>query len=232
MQQRLSRNERLASLVTLAAGAAHEISTPLATIAVTAREIERDARNRLGAGGIGEDASLIRAQVERCRLILDRMGAKGADTAGEVPAPVAIEDLLDRVRDRFSEELERIRVTVPAGFPSTCVLPARATIEALAALVKNALDASAQHQPVELNASRRGERVQFIVRDHGVGMSPETLERVAEPFFTTKPTGLGMGLGAFLAHAFAQHLGGSLAFESDLGNGCTATLSLPTTFDA
>src|SRR5215467_4124821 len=69
MQQRLARNERLASLVTLAAGAAHEIATPLATIAVTAKEMEHEASTRLRDERMQDDARLIRSQVERCRLI-------------------------------------------------------------------------------------------------------------------------------------------------------------------
>lgn len=58
-------------------------------------------------------------------------------------------------------------------------------------------------------------------------MTAEVIERVAEPFFTTKPAGEGMGLGAFLAHLFAQTLGGHLSFESRPGAGCTAILELP-----
>jgi two-component system sensor histidine kinase RegB len=69
--------------------------------------------------------------------------------------------------------------------------------------------------------------VRFIVRDEGHGMTPEVLERVVEPFFTTKSPGQGMGLGAFLAHLFAQTLGGQLSFESKPGRGCTAILELP-----
>src|SRR5438093_4091134 len=74
MQRRLARNDRLASLVTLSAGAAHEMATPLATIAVTAKEMEHDASIRLADKRMQEDAELIRSQVERCRLILERMG--------------------------------------------------------------------------------------------------------------------------------------------------------------
>jgi two-component system sensor histidine kinase RegB len=58
-------------------------------------------------------------------------------------------------------------------------------------------------------------------------MSSEVMERVAEPFFTTKAPGQGMGLGAFLAHLFAQTSGGQLSFESQPGRGCTAMLELP-----
>ncbi len=100
--------------------------------------------------------------------------------------------------------------------------------EALSALVKNALDASPDGEPVALSAAQHDRlRVRFLVRDEGIGMTSEVMERVAEPFFTTKAPGQGMGLGAFLAHLFAQTLGGQLLFESKPGEGCTAILELP-----
>jgi two-component system, sensor histidine kinase RegB len=228
MQKRLARNDRLASLVTLAAGAAHEIATPLSTIAVTAKEMEHDAARRLGDARIEEDAQLIRSQVERCRLILERMGAQGADPFGETPKSMALGTLLEQVKERFPGVEERIQIEVDAAGPSDCMIPVRAAVEALAALVKNALDASFDGKPVQLRAIRSSEgRVRFLVRDEGTGMSPEVMERVAEPFFTTKAPGHGMGLGAFLAHLFAQTLGGQLLFESEAGRGCTAILELP-----
>jgi len=228
MQKRLARNDRLASLVTLSAGAAHEIATPLATIAVTAKEMERAASLHLRDRRIEEDAQLIRAQVERCRMILERMGTQGADPFGEPPKPIDLRDLLAQVKQRFTTEQARIHVEVhDAGVPA-CVIPVRAAVEALAALAKNALDASFDGGVVLLQAVESNkERVRFVVRDEGIGMTPEILERVAEPFFTTKAPGQGMGLGAFLAHLFAQTVGGQLSFESKPGCGCSAILELP-----
>lgn len=226
LQRRLARNERLASLVTLSAGAAHEISTPLATIAVSAKEIERYAKTRLQDGILEEDARLIRSEVERCRLILERMGAQGADPLGEAPSPIKLAELLTRTKDRFPEHQSRIRVEVQDD-RSSCTIPARAAVEALGALVKNALDASPNGEPVLLQAHSNRDQLRFVVRDQGMGMSPETIDRVAEPFFTTKPAGQGMGLGAFLAHLFAQRLGGNLSFQSVEGQGCTAIMDLP-----
>ena len=228
MQKRLARNERLASLVTLAAGAAHEIATPLATIAVTAKELEHAAQAHLREARIEEDAQLIRSEVERCRLILERMGAQGADPFGEAPKTTGFRELLTRVKERFPAEQERIRLEVSGADAENCILPVRAAVEALSALTKNALDASPDGEPVVLQAVRSAnERVRFTIRDQGVGMTPEVLERVAEPFFTTKAPGQGMGLGAFLAYLFAQTVGGQLSFESEPGRGCTAILELP-----
>jgi signal transduction histidine kinase len=109
-----------------------------------------------------------------------------------------------------------VQVEVQRTRAEDCRLTVRAAVEALSALTKNALDASPNGELVVLKAveSLNG-GVRFMIRDQGVGMTPEVLERVAEPFFTTKPTGQGMGLGAFLAHLFAQTLGGQLSFESE-----------------
>lgn len=228
MQRRLARNDRLASLVTLAAGAAHEMATPLATIAITAKEMEHDATVRLRDQRSSEDAQLIRSQVERCRAILERMGAQGADPLGETPKSIELPSLLVQVKEGFPQALARIEVDIEDGGLPTCVIPVRAAVEALSALVKNALDASPDGKAVTLRAVRsdRG-RVRFLIRDQGIGMSSDIIERVAEPFFTTKPAGQGMGLGAFLAHLFAQTIGGQLSFESSPGRGCTAMLELP-----
>jgi two-component system sensor histidine kinase RegB len=228
MQKRLARNDRLASLVTLAAGAAHEIATPLSTIAVTAKEMEHGATHRLRDQRFEEDARLIRSQVERCRLILERMGAQGADPFGEAPKLIELEALLAQVKEKFPDQRERIQIEVDAEGSSSCMVPARAAVEALSALAKNALDASTDGNPIRLRAVQSNEgRVRFTIRDEGIGMNQQVLERVAEPFFTTKTPGQGMGLGAFLAHLFAQTLGGQLQFESEPGRGCTAILELP-----
>jgi two-component system, sensor histidine kinase RegB len=228
MQKRLARNERLASLVTLSAGAAHEIATPLATIAVTAKEMEHDAELRLKDSRMVDDARLIRSQVDRCRLILERMGAQGADPLGEAPERTDLYQLLQQVKGRFPDDEKRIQVENDNQAALTCVIPARAAIESLSALVKNALDASPDQGVVWLRAVPSGpDRIRFVIRDEGSGMSADVLERVAEPFFTTKAPGKGMGLGAFLAHLFAQTLGGQLSFESEPGRGCAAILELP-----
>jgi two-component system sensor histidine kinase RegB len=224
MQQRLARNERLASLVTLAAGAAHEMATPLATIAITAKEIERAAQLGTSDPVVQDDAKLIRSEVDRCRLILERMGAQGADPLGEAPRTVPFRDLFAGVRERFPNDGHRIEIEVNGGGPETCVIPPRAAIEALSALVKNALDASPDGQPVTLAARSESDRFRLEVRDHGVGMTTEVIERIVEPFFTTKAPGQGMGLGAFLAHLFAQSLGGQLSFDSQPGRGCVAAM--------
>ena len=226
LQEQVSRHERLASLATLAAGAAHELGTPLGTIAVVARELECYAA-RLPDEAVRDDAKLIRSQVERCRLILQRMSVEGAEPMGEAARAVDAERLLKEVRGHFPETMRGgLQIEAPAGLAA--VLPVQATVQSLVALVQNALDATLDGGPIVLRAARGGSEITFQVTDRGHGMSEAVLRRVAEPFFTTKEPGKGMGLGTFLVRTLAERLGGSLSFDSLPGNGTTATLRLPT----
>lgn len=223
LQRELQRQERLASLVTLAAGAAHEISTPLGTIAIAAREMELTA----SAGSFADDARLIRQQVERCRQIVEQMSLRGGELAGEALKDATFNQVLDQAIAQLPPDLQlRIQRNTPVP-EATIRIPTRATAQALAGLLKNAIQASEQSQLVEFHASADGEDASFVVRDHGVGMDAATLARVAEPFFTTRPAGEGMGLGAYLAHLYAARMGGNLHYESVPGQGTTVTLSLP-----
>jgi len=227
LRDQVARDERLASIVSLAAGAAHELGTPLGTIAIVSKELELHGESMLGSAEVATEARLIRSEVDRCRRILQQMSARGAELAGETPVLLNLGEALGSVKAGFaSAERDLVRTDV-SGECQEVVLPPDATRQALSALVKNALDASEGSRPVWLTAQCAGGRVSFTVRDSGCGMRRETLERVAEPFFTTKPPGRGMGLGTFLVRAYAEALNGSLEFDSEAGAGTTVTLELP-----
>jgi two-component system sensor histidine kinase RegB len=221
MQEELARKDRLASLVTLAAGAAHEMNTPLGTIAVVAHELERFAKD----SAIAEDCRLIRTEVERCREILWRMSIQGAEPAGQASEAVEVDQLLDDVC-REIHQPDRVHVEMVQPLPGLSI-PRRAVEQAIIALVKNGLEASPSDSVVQVVVRRAGDFLQFVIADRGKGMSQETLRRVGEPFFTTKEPGKGMGLGTFLVRALADQLGGRLQFESSEPSGTSAILELP-----
>lgn len=227
LQEQVAKHERLASLVTLAAGAAHELGTPLGTIAVVARELERYAANVAGNDAVLEDARLIRSEVDRCRRILEQMSVRSAEPTGETPARIGMHDLLTSVVEQFPESQRALVRIELADEALAAVLPAKATAQSLAALLKNALDANCENRPILLTALTTGSELRIAVRDQGHGMPGHVLRRIAEPFFTTKEPGKGMGLGTFLVRTFAERLGGSVRFESTPGGGTTVTLELP-----
>jgi two-component system sensor histidine kinase RegB len=111
-------------------------------------------------------------------------------------------------------------------------LPRAGLNQAVFSLVKNAFDATAQDQraPVVVALEQDRDRLRVTVADQGPGMSAETLERIGEPFFTTKDPGRGLGLGLFLTRVFAERVGGGLTVTSN--NGTTACLELPTHADS
>ena len=228
LQRRLADKERLASLATLAAGAAHELATPLATIAVVAKELEYNARRSDPEGSVAEDSQLIRSEVERCRYILQGMSAQGAELPGELPVEVTEGKLLTELTARLAPSLNQRLAIESDGSGWRAELPLQSLVQALSALLKNAADA-ADEGTIHLQLSSRFDELRFIVVDHGIGMSTEVSKRVGEPFFTTKPPGKGLGLGTFLVRALAEGWGGSLQFESSEGHGTKATLILPFT---
>ena len=227
LQDQVAKHERLASLVTLAAGAAHELGTPLGTIAVVARELERYAANVTSNDAVLEDARLIRSEVERCHRILERMSAQSAEPMGETPKSVRIRDFLMQVLAEFPEAQRALLKIELADEALAAVLPAQATAQSLAALIQNALDANVDRRPILIAATETGSELRIAVQDHGHGMPANVLRRIAEPFFTTKEPGKGMGLGTFLVRTFAERLGGRVLFDSVPGEGTTVTLELP-----
>jgi two-component system, sensor histidine kinase RegB len=226
-REQVARTERLAGLTTLAAGSAHELGTPLGTIAVVAKELERGAAQVAGAEQLAEDARVIREQVARCRGILDRMAVQAGESAGEMPAHIGVEALAERARALLTPtQAGRVAVSVGDG-SGGADLPVEAMTQVLASLLRNALDASPDGAPVEVAVGGDAQAVWMEVRDRGHGMDEAVRLRATEPFFTTKEAGAGMGLGLFLAQTVVERLGGSLTLEGHEGGGTVARVRVP-----
>ena len=258
VERELGDARKLEALGTLAAGAAHELSTPLGTIAVVSKEVSRRIERAAEIGSRDpavvqmrekslRDVRLIRAEVDACRSILDRMSADAGDALGEPPEPLSplrlVEDVVAGLRER-----DRVRVIPGEGADRRVLrVPPVRVGQALRGLVHNAACADPDGVvrvrvgvgPGGCGTSPRGRgkpdeprvndaaAVRIEIRDDGPGMTPEVLARVGEPFFTTKEPGTGTGLGVFLARAVFERVGGSLRFESEPGAGTNAVACLP-----
>jgi len=225
LEQEKARTEKLGSLATLAAGAAHEFSTPLSTIAVAAGEMLHTLKSDNGPQDLIEDAALIREQIDHCKEILYQMSADAGEHLGEAVEEFTLERLMAKILNKFSEqEVNLISFHNKVG-GDVVRMPFRTLERIVRGLISNGLDASDHQLPVTVTCWRDRQLLYFEVSDQGHGMAPETLEKATEPFFTTKEPGKGLGLGLFLAQSAVERLGGSLSIHSELGKGTKVTVS-------
>lgn len=226
-----ARAEKLEALGTLAAGTAHELATPLSTIAIVARDVEQAFTEHPptfpGAEDVIEDVILIRSQLDRCRKIIDRMASHAGEAIGERIEPVSLEKLTNACLDGLIGR-GRVQLDLPVAAPTTLIrVPLDGLSQALRGLVQNAIDADPTDRPVKITVDQADEFWRWRIQDRGPGMTALQLNRISEPFFTTKPPGKGMGLGVFLAQNVVNRLGGSIQFESTTGQGTCVTVLLP-----
>jgi two-component system sensor histidine kinase RegB len=225
------RQTRLASLATLAAGAAHELSTPLSTIALVARELELELGRHAADPALAQDARLIRDQVTRCHTILEQLGQDAGAPAGEPVAQTLLASLIQAAASGAKLPVaDALTTSLADPLAHTPVLvPPRALRRALRGLIQNAADAAHERGlPLSLSlaATHDGQRLTLALTDRSGGLPADAAERVGEPFFTTKPTGQGMGLGVFLARSLCEQHGGSLTLTNHPGVGLTAVMTL------
>ncbi len=211
------RNERIIALGTQAAGAAHELGTPLSTMAVVIGEL----RHENGLLQEWHDSlALLDGQVRICRRILDKMLDKSQSSALQLPAKFIADTM---------EEWRLLRPATECRYRADiCEDSARRSFDpalrpALLNLLNNAADASPER--IEVEALSDGRELKFTIWDHGPGLTPEVASHAGSAFFTTKDEGHGLGL--FLANATVDRLGGKVTLYNREGGGATTEVILP-----
>lgn len=219
------QGEKLASLATLSAGAAHEFSTPLSTISVAAGEMlyymkKNDIRNDLF-----DDALLIKKQVDRCKDILYQMAADAGEHLGEELQVSTLHDLIQYAISPFAEN-EHNRVLIDNQVPDLLIyIPKRTFGRIIRGIIKNGLDASQKATPVNVVCKKEADLLRIIVSDSGCGMTDEQKAKACEPFYTNKEPGKGLGLGLYLAKSAVERFNGKLDISSRFGAGTTVTIT-------
>jgi PAS domain S-box-containing protein len=234
-QARLEMTHRLADVGRLAGGVAHEISTPLASIALRAESLLRKAGDETlqAAAGFKDFPRYLKTIEEetfRCKRIIGALLEFSRSRRPEV-APTDINGLVERAVGLVSDQARAKRVTLgfrPGPNVPYVAVDAGQLREALIALLLNALDATLPGGHVEvLTAASPGGGVALSVADDGVGIAPEHLEKIFVPFFTTKPVGQATGLGLSICDGIVKAHGAQIRVESRPGEGARFTIELP-----
>ena len=213
------RDERLVALGTLAAGAAHELGTPLATMAVLAKDLEGECA---ATPDLAEPFQVLRSQIARCKEILSQL----AISAGQMRAEGGRDQALDQYLLRIVEQWQNGRPAVivrrnwGGTQPPPRIIADQTLTQAITNILNNAADAS--EQSVEVSGHWDERELRLEICDRGDGVSAAAASHAGEPFFTTKPPGQGLGLGLFLAQSTIRRLGGSVElFNRREGGACT-----------
>jgi two-component system sensor histidine kinase RegB len=225
-RERDERQRRFSGLATLAAGVAHELATPLGTIAIISKDLERQACTVCKDSACKTDARLIREEVARCRAILDRLDERAAVDMQKLET-LPLREITRRLPNLLDESHAQCIEWEIEPSEAIASIPVDPFLRSLAVLVKNSCEAAAAGPQVHITLKRTPEQLRISVRDNGTGIEPEIRARLGEPFYTTKAAGSGMGLGLFLVRTFVENMNGSLAIQSEPGSGTTVSIVLP-----
>ena len=211
----LTREQHLTQLDGLAAAAAHELGTPLATIFLISRELEKSVA---ADSPLAADLKTLREQTQRCRDILAKITQLSATGApfDRMPLSTLIEEVVAPHRD-FGVAI-KIRIAV-AGAHEPVGTRNPAILYGVGNILENAVDFA--RATVEVNAWWNSETVEIVVSDDGPGFAPEILKRIGEPYLsrrrgTDDPQGgrRGLGLGVFIARTLLERTGATVAFRN------------------
>ncbi|MEH3106650.1 MAG: ATP-binding protein [Sphingomonas fennica] len=220
--RRAAEEEHIVRMGLLATGAAHELGTPLATLAVILNDWQRLP---VPPEEMRADAAEMRVAVDRLKAIVGGILRSVGEPRGEAPEVVPLAHLLDGTAAAWRAAHPHAQLDYRNGLPSAPMVVAdRALHQTVAALLDNAADAGARR--IELAADGDADTIRIAVRDDGAGFPPAFLPRIGEPYLTSKPDP-GHGLGLFLAGNVARTLGGSFAAADRPGGGAEVTIALP-----
>jgi two-component system sensor histidine kinase RegB len=214
----LTREQHLSQLDGLAAAAAHELGTPLATIALVAKELNHALPQD---GPVAEDLKLLREQVERCRMILTKLTSMGQDQGGFLET-ISLSHLVEEIVAPQRALGLDIQVITKGDGPEPMGRRNPGVVYGLSNILDNAADFTETRVTVE--ACWSPDEVFIEIRDDGPGYAPDILLRVGEPYVTTRSAaersdldeeeGGGLGLGLFIAKTLIERSGAQLTLTN------------------
>lgn len=221
------QNERLVTLSSFAANAAHELGSPLATIGLAAKEMVLGLRQGKGSEALSADAELICNEVARCRKVLTDLSLRAGESIGEMPVCTTPQAVVDKLHELLSAPIAK-QLNVRIEGVGTLVAPINTLAQILQNLVRNAFEAQSTigiEDPIEMRIAL-DDALHFCIADRGPGLPDHIRKHLGEPFLTTKSEQGGLGLGIYLVASYVARTGGALAFRDRSGGGTEVDLRL------
>jgi two-component system sensor histidine kinase RegB len=213
------RNEQIIALGTLAAGAAHELGTPLSTMAVIATELQHEYTQN---SEFQNNIRILRDQITHCKQTLTQLLAKAGQVRAEQGSELPVDEFLRQILDKW----KLIRPSVKFTYQNAELQPVPKIMEnqllsqSILNLLNNAADASLKC--IEIKSNWDNLMLHLEIIDDGEGLSAEAMQRAGEAFFSSKTPDQGFGIGLFLANANIERFGGSVRlFNLEHGGACT-----------
>ncbi len=234
LNAQLIQSQKLAAVGELSAGIAHEINNPIAIIAQEtewASHLVDEAGKTCDAdfSEVRDSLREIRAQVDRCKNITHKLldfARKREPVLQDVDVARLIDDMARLVDKEASYKNVTLRRVLPEDLPRLRT-DAPLVRQVVLNLMTNALHAVDKGGRIEVTAAATDEHLLISVQDNGCGIPQENLDKIFNPFFTTKPPGQGTGLGLSLCHNLVAGMGGAILVDSRPGQGTTFTVRLP-----
>ncbi len=218
------RDERLVALGTLAAGAAHELGTPLSTMAIVTRDLIDEVGERDPA--LVRRLELLRDQVDRCKAILSMIAASAGRSRADEGAGLVLDRFLESVLARWRGRLPgcRLRIDIAGRSPPPLIVADEGLRQAVVSLLDNAAGFSRDRE-IDFRARWDARTLWLEIADRGEGIAHELRASLGREPLTTRDD--GHGLGIFMGRAVIERLGGRLEFSDREGGGTLARIVLP-----
>jgi len=234
LQLHLIQTSKLAAMGEIASGVAHEINNPLSSIAVCVQELADVVLENLGGKKesveILEDIETIKNEIQRCKRIttgLLNIAPRTEHRRVLLDVNQLIKNVRLLIRYKAEREHKEIKLNLAKNIP-LIMGEADTLSQVFLNLILNAVEFSPAGKTIEINSEMDGNAsVKVRINDEGCGIAPQNLGKIFKPFYTTKPAGMGTGLGLPISLRIIKSLGGEIQVESQLKKGSIFTLSLP-----
>ncbi|MFV2082253.1 MAG: sensor histidine kinase [bacterium] len=223
---RFTKSEKLSSLGKMAAGIAHEINNPLSNVSINVEMIEKEVRDGKDRDKIEERFRAIERNLYMASKITKDLLSFSSDRQLEFES-MGIRDIIQNTIDLLGPMKKDYQINMDVNENSQVKAIPWKLEEVMLNILINAMEAMPDDGVIDIKTSKDGDNVVIEISDIGVGIRPEDLDRVLDPFFTTKEVGEGTGLGLSICFGIMETHEGTIEIRSKQGEGTSVTLTLP-----